>query len=150
MNHTLTAVVNLLWLFWQNLISYCKFLMPRPLKWSIPGTHTIIIILSKNIHKVTKTNYVWFEFWWIRRYLSVAIPKIVLPFEQMIISIRFLLFLLQEALKPLCRLPLRDIRKLLSVVGEHIDREALEIEVNLVTLWSKKSNKSSRKSHSLM
>ena len=46
----------------------------------------------------------------------------------------FSFFLLQEALKPLCRLPLRDIRKLLSVVGEHIDREALEIEVNLVTL----------------
>ena len=52
------------WLFWQILISYCKFLMPRPLKWCILGT----IILSKNIHKVTKTDYVWFEFSWIRRY----------------------------------------------------------------------------------
>ena len=34
-----------LWLyydfFWQILISYCKFLMPRPLKWSILGAHTI-------------------------------------------------------------------------------------------------------------
>ena len=31
------------------------------------GAHTII--LSKNIHKlkVTKTDYVWFEFLWIRR-----------------------------------------------------------------------------------
>ena len=64
----------------------------------------------------------------------ITISKIVFLFEQLIISIRFPLFLLQEALKPLCRLPLRDIRKLLSVVGEHIDREALEIEVNLVTL----------------
>ena len=25
--------------FWQILISYCKFLMPRPLKWSILGVH---------------------------------------------------------------------------------------------------------------
>ena len=59
-----------LWLyydiFWQILISYFKFLMPRPLKWSILGAHTII--LSKNIHKVTKTDYVWFKFLWIRRY----------------------------------------------------------------------------------
>ena len=52
--------MTLLWLFWQILISYCKFLMPRPLKWSILGAHTII--LSKNIHKVTKTDHVWFEF----------------------------------------------------------------------------------------
>jgi hypothetical protein len=69
-----------------------------------------------------------------------------------LISIHFPLFLLQEALKPLCRLPLRDIRKLLSIVGEHINREALEIEVNLITLWSKRKvcnrTKSSRKSHS--
>ena len=40
--------------------------MPRPLKWSMLGAHTII--LSNNIHKVTKTDYVWFEFLWIRRY----------------------------------------------------------------------------------
>ena len=59
--------MTLLWLFWQILISYCKFLMPRPLKWSILGAHTII--LSKNIHKGTKKDYVWFEFLWIRRYL---------------------------------------------------------------------------------
>ena len=31
------------------------------------GAHTII--LSKNIHKVLKTDYEWFEFLWIRRYL---------------------------------------------------------------------------------
>ena len=43
------SFVTLLWLFWQILISYCKFLMPRPLKWTIPGAHTII--LSKNIQK---------------------------------------------------------------------------------------------------
>ena len=61
--------MTLLWLFWQILISYCKFLMPRPLKWSILGAHTII--LSKKIHKVTKTDYVWFEFLWIRRYLLI-------------------------------------------------------------------------------
>ena len=30
--------------------------MPRPLKWSMLGAHTII--LSENIHKVTKTDYV--------------------------------------------------------------------------------------------
>ena len=28
------------------------------------------MILSKNIHKVTKTDYVWFEFLWIRRYMK--------------------------------------------------------------------------------
>ena len=55
-----------LWLFWQILILFCKFLMPRPLKWSIQGAHTIIS--SKNIHKVTNTDYLWFEFLWIRRY----------------------------------------------------------------------------------
>ena len=43
--------------------------MPRPLKGSILGAHTII--LSKNIHKVTKTDYVWFEFLWIRRYMLI-------------------------------------------------------------------------------
>ena len=58
--------MTLLWLFWQILISYCKFLMPRPLKWSILGAHTIL--LSKNIHKVKRTDYVWFEFLWFRRY----------------------------------------------------------------------------------
>ena len=26
------------------------------------------VILSKNIHKITKTDYVWFLFLWIRRY----------------------------------------------------------------------------------
>ena len=31
------------------------------------GAHTVI--LSKNIHQVTKTDCVWFEFVWIRRYV---------------------------------------------------------------------------------
>ena len=56
----------LIWLFWQILISYWKFLMPRPSKWSIPGAH--VIVFFKNTYKVTKINYVWFEFLWIRRY----------------------------------------------------------------------------------
>ena len=60
--------MTLLWLFWQILISYCKFLMPRPLKWSILGAHTII--LSKNIHKVTKKDYVWLKFLQTRRYID--------------------------------------------------------------------------------
>ena len=34
----------------------------------ILGARTIA--LSKNIHKVTKTDYVLFEFLWIRRYLA--------------------------------------------------------------------------------
>ena len=68
-------------------------------------------------------------------YLKVAISKIVSPFVLAVDNLNsFSSFLLQEALKPLCRLPLRDIRKLLSIVGEHINREALEIEVNLITL----------------
>ena len=29
--------------FWQILLSYCKFLMPRPLKWGILGARTIIL-----------------------------------------------------------------------------------------------------------
>ena len=29
--------------FWQILSSYCKFLMPRPFKWSILGIHKIIL-----------------------------------------------------------------------------------------------------------
>ena len=32
------------------------------------GVHTMI--LSKNIHNVNKTDSVWFEFLWIRRYLQ--------------------------------------------------------------------------------
>ena len=40
--------------------------MPKPLNRSVLGAHTII--LSKNIHKITKTYDVWFEFLWIRRY----------------------------------------------------------------------------------
>ena len=58
----------IIWLFWQILISCCKCLMPIPLKWRLLGAHTII--LSKNIHKVTRTCYVWFEFLWSRRYLT--------------------------------------------------------------------------------
>ena len=60
-----------MWIVWQILISYSKFLTPRPLKWCRPGAHTII--LSKNIHKITKTDYVWFEFLWIRRYVRIRI-----------------------------------------------------------------------------
>ena len=41
--------MTVLWLFWQILIQYCKFLMPRPLKWGILGASTII--LSKDIDK---------------------------------------------------------------------------------------------------
>ena len=40
--------MTLLWLFWPILISYCKFLMPRPSKWCIRGANSII--LSKNNH----------------------------------------------------------------------------------------------------
>ena len=40
---------TLLWLFWQNLTQYYKFLMPRPLKQGILGASTII--LSKDIDK---------------------------------------------------------------------------------------------------
>ena len=58
--------MTLLLLFRQILISYCKFLMPRPWKWSILSALTIL--LSKNIHKGTKTDHVWFDFLWIRRY----------------------------------------------------------------------------------
>ena len=43
--------------FWQILLSYCKFIMPRPLKWGILGIGTIIL-------------YVWFEFLWIRLYVT--------------------------------------------------------------------------------
>ena len=41
LNHTL--IVTVLWLFWSILISYCKFFMPRPLKWGILGARTIIL-----------------------------------------------------------------------------------------------------------
>ena len=75
--------MTLLWLFWQILISYCKFLMSRPLKWSILGTHTII--LSKNIHKVTKTDYVWFKFLWIRRYWS-GLAILILAWDAILIA----------------------------------------------------------------
>ena len=40
--------MTVFWLFWQILLSYCKFLIPRPLKWGILGAG--IIILSGDIH----------------------------------------------------------------------------------------------------
>ena len=43
------VIVALLSIFWYILISYCKSIMPRPLKWGILGGSTII--LSENIHK---------------------------------------------------------------------------------------------------
>ena len=36
---------------------------------------------------------------------------------------------LQEALEPLCRLPFKEIRKLLSLVEKQIDWESLEVQV---------------------
>ena len=36
---------------------------------------------------------------------------------------------LQEALGPLCRLPFKEIRKLLSLVEKQIDWESLEVQV---------------------
>ena len=41
--------MTVLWLSWQILIWYCKFLMPRPVKWGMLGASTII--LSKDIDK---------------------------------------------------------------------------------------------------
>ena len=38
-------------------------------------------------------------------------------------------FSLQEALEPLCRLPFKEIRKLLSLVEKQIDWESLEVQV---------------------
>ena len=38
---------------------------------------------------------------------------------------------LQEALEPLCRLPFKEIRKLLSLVEKQIDWESLEVQVLL-------------------
>ena len=58
--------INCLCEFIMTLLANPHF-MPRPLKWSKLGAHTMI--LSKNIHKVKKTDYVWFEFLWIRRYV---------------------------------------------------------------------------------
>ena len=45
----LSLWLYILGLFRQIIISFCKFLMPRPLKWCILGVN--IIILSKVIHK---------------------------------------------------------------------------------------------------
>ena len=44
-----TTYISILLLFWQILIQYCKWLMPRPLKRSILGANTLI--LSKDIDK---------------------------------------------------------------------------------------------------
>ena len=35
--------MTVLWLFWQILIQYCKFLMPRPFKQGILGASTTIL-----------------------------------------------------------------------------------------------------------
>ena len=36
--------------------------------YQVPISSAHLIILSKNIHNVTKIDYGWFEFLWIRRY----------------------------------------------------------------------------------
>ena len=36
-------IVPLLWILWQILISYCKFIMPKALKWGILHICTLVI-----------------------------------------------------------------------------------------------------------
>ena len=48
--------MTLLWLFWQIFISFCKFLMARPLKWSILGAHKMILCIRCYI-MVTSIRY---------------------------------------------------------------------------------------------
>ena len=43
------GIVTLIWFYLQILISFCKFLMSKPLKWGILGDSTIIIF--KVTHK---------------------------------------------------------------------------------------------------
>ena len=75
--------MTLLWIFWQILISYCKFLMPRPLKWGILGA--CIIILSQDIHKNAGRYLSWisgnwqnWQNWWIHEKLFSSILWIFL------------------------------------------------------------------------
>ena len=63
--------------------------MPRLLKLSIIGANTII--LSRNIHKVTKTDCVQFNFLWIRRYLLTLQQQ-----QQKLISNKKLLYNLNQ------------------------------------------------------
>ena len=44
-------------MFWQILVSYSKFFMPRPLKWGILGACTII--LSKIFIKMLEKSFLW-------------------------------------------------------------------------------------------
>ena len=55
--------------FWQILISYCKFEISHAKTFKKYLLGALTKILSKNIHKVTKTDYVRFKFLWIRHYL---------------------------------------------------------------------------------
>ena len=58
------------------------------------GAHTIIP--SKNIHKVTKRDYVWFEFLWIRRYLHFIVEKAISPTENLHCTIHFVLIFVKS------------------------------------------------------
>ena len=60
--------MTVLWLFWQILIQYCKFLMPRPLKWGILGASTIL--LSKDIDEyafMCGSNFYGSDVSWFRK-----------------------------------------------------------------------------------
>ena len=46
-------IVTLLWIVWHILITYCKFIMPKALKWGILHIFTLVIyeVILKNKYK---------------------------------------------------------------------------------------------------
>ena len=52
-------------------ISHAKTFTIKYTRCPLVPIHTII--LSKNIHIVTKTDYVWFEILWIRHYFALYV-----------------------------------------------------------------------------
>ena len=90
--------MTLLWLFWQILISYCKFLMPRP-HFKGLGVRNLFYemrICQKSHNTVTVTVYVWFEFLWNRRYNNKASFP---PFRSLFMLQKYILTIMVQFLK---------------------------------------------------
>ena len=67
----------MVWIFWQILISYSKFLMTRPLKWGIIGACTII--WSRDIHKIATTLELYFPTCKFLNPASIIKSQVYLP-----------------------------------------------------------------------
>ena len=65
-------IVTLLWILWKILITYCKFIMAKVLKWGI--LHICTLIIYQDIFLKTNTSYNLFK--WDRRCMKLRKKEI--------------------------------------------------------------------------